>query len=33
MRRRRSPLELAGYRVVRLRSQAEVDAFIERAAP
>jgi adenylate kinase family enzyme len=32
-RRRRYPLELARYRVVRLRSQAEVDAFIERAAP
>jgi hypothetical protein len=32
-RRRRYPRELARYRVVRLRSQAEVEAFIERAAP
>jgi hypothetical protein len=31
-RRRRYPRELAGYRVVRLRSQAEIDAFHSSAA-
>jgi hypothetical protein len=31
-RRRRYPRELAGYRVVRLRSQAEIDAFLSSAA-
>jgi shikimate kinase len=32
-RRRRYPVELAAFPVVRLRSQAEVDAFIANAAP
>jgi hypothetical protein len=31
-RRRRYPRELAGYRVVRLRSQADVDRFLSAAA-
>jgi adenylate kinase family enzyme len=32
-RRRRYPERFAGYRVVRLRSQAEIDAFLRSVAP